>query len=240
VIWFHGLGDTRIDYWSKRFATLLLPYIGKAHFIEPRAPLEHVSASPPYSDPLPSWFDVLSIPVRAMDGEGRLIADVPPKGLGASVAHAHALADRLIADGIPADKIIFGGFSQGGALAIEAGTTYARRCAGVVSISGWWPSRRWRGVSAGAERAASAAAAANTDAPVFNTDVPVFNTDVPVFFSSGTSDPVVDYNLSKASCDALAQVNSKVQREVVQRGKHPPSGREMAKAAAWMLEQLRD
>jgi len=47
------------------------------------------------------------------------------------------LLDDLRAKGFPAEQITFGGFSQGGLLAIEIGLRYPHRLAGVVGISGW-------------------------------------------------------------------------------------------------------
>lgn len=40
---------------------------------------------------------------------------------------------------MPADKVLLGGFSQGGALALYAALTYPERLAGVMSLSCWLP-----------------------------------------------------------------------------------------------------
>ena len=181
VVWFHGLGDARVGYWGRRFASAssALP-----PFHEPRAPLgraparaaavvkkkqkktqeiEHDDDDKIDDDDddddddeamVPSWFDVPALPVTVhssgdshpgsgRDGASDAGVGGPPVGLAASVEMAHGLAAALERDhGIPPEKIIFGGFSQGAALAIEAGTTYGKPCAGIVSISGWWPRRR--------------------------------------------------------------------------------------------------
>jgi predicted esterase len=41
--------------------------------------------------------------------------------------------------GVPADRIVLGGFSQGGAMALLTGLTIERRLAGLVVLSGWAP-----------------------------------------------------------------------------------------------------
>lgn len=41
--------------------------------------------------------------------------------------------------GIPANRIIVGGFSQGGALALHTGLTFSQPLAGIVALSCWLP-----------------------------------------------------------------------------------------------------
>lgn len=49
------------------------------------------------------------------------------------------MIDNEIKEGISADRIIVGGFSQGGALALYSALVYPQQLAGVVSLSGWLP-----------------------------------------------------------------------------------------------------
>lgn len=44
-----------------------------------------------------------------------------------------------VAAGIPADRIVIGGFSQGGALALFSALTFPQTLAGVVALSTWLP-----------------------------------------------------------------------------------------------------
>jgi predicted esterase len=46
------------------------------------------------------------------------------KGLEASVEDIHEIIDKLVSDGIPSERIIVGGFSQGAATATLATNTY--------------------------------------------------------------------------------------------------------------------
>ena len=46
-----------------------------------------------------------------------------------------------VAAGIPLDRIVVGGFSQGGAVSLSAGLQYPGRLAGVLCISGWFANR---------------------------------------------------------------------------------------------------
>ena len=43
--------------------------------------------------------------------------------------------------GIDADRIVLGGFSQGGTMSLMSGLTGERKLAGVVVLSGWLPLR---------------------------------------------------------------------------------------------------
>lgn len=51
--------------------------------------------------------------------------------------------NRIITDevdaGIPSDRIVLGGFSQGGAMALLTGLTHERSLAGLAVMSGWAP-----------------------------------------------------------------------------------------------------
>lgn len=51
----------------------------------------------------------------------------------------HSMIDSEISAGIPSNRILIGGFSQGGALALYSALTYAKPLAGVVALSCWLP-----------------------------------------------------------------------------------------------------
>lgn len=49
------------------------------------------------------------------------------------------MINNEIRAGIPADRIILGGFSQGGALALYSALTYPEKLGGVIGLSCWLP-----------------------------------------------------------------------------------------------------
>lgn len=54
----------------------------------------------------------------------------------------HSLNQLVTAEvdaGIPANRIVLGGFSQGGAMSLLTGLTAERRLAGLAILSGWLP-----------------------------------------------------------------------------------------------------
>lgn len=79
--------------------------------------------------PMTSWFDLYSLDKGREDESG--------------INQAKSLIHEMIRDeeksGIPADKILIGGFSQGGALALYSGLTYSKPLAGIIGLSCWIP-----------------------------------------------------------------------------------------------------
>ena len=82
---------------------------------------------------MPGWFDIANLSGLTdptQDDE---------KGLLASVSAIDALIQAEVAAGIPEDRIVLGGFSQGGAVAILTALTSKRKLAGVAALSTWVP-----------------------------------------------------------------------------------------------------
>jgi protein-L-isoaspartate(D-aspartate) O-methyltransferase len=215
VVWFHGLGDTSLS-WVKRLASVLPHIGGVANFHQPVAPLRHdpiTTTSAPSDHATASWFDLKALPVTA-DSEPA----EAPKGLEDAIKVAHTTIDTLVKQGIPAQSILLGGFSQGAAVAIAAGISYPQHLAGIVSISGWWCTCR--------EDLAS--------------KVHGSNSTIPMWFSYGTADDTVDSKLSSVSAELLGSAlqEGSVQVTKVQRKKHSPNNVELKAACTWMVEQL--
>lgn len=59
------------------------------------------------------------------------------EGIKASAEYLHSIIQQEIDAGIPADRIVLGGFSQGGAMSIYTGLMAKVKLAGIVSLSGW-------------------------------------------------------------------------------------------------------
>lgn len=65
----------------------------------------------------------------------RASEDAP--GVEASVAYFRELVQAEVDAGIPSERIVLGGFSQGGAMALHAGLTSPLKLGGVVGLSCW-------------------------------------------------------------------------------------------------------
>lgn len=79
---------------------------------------------------MPSWFDLKTLDVSGPQDE---------EGIKSATVNVHKLIADEIKEGISASRIIIGGFSQGGALALYAALTYPEPLAGVIALSSWLP-----------------------------------------------------------------------------------------------------
>lgn len=94
----------------------------------PTAPTIPVSLNAGFE--MPSWFDL-----KTLDMYGPEDVD----GIKAATKNIHALIQTEISQGIPANRIVVGGFSQGGALALNAGLTFPEPLGGIIGLSCWLP-----------------------------------------------------------------------------------------------------
>lgn len=127
VIWLHGLGADRFDF-VPVVEALALPHNHALRFVFPQAPTRPVSING--GMPMPSWYDILGMaPARAINHEQmQLSADV----VGELVA-------EQVASGIPAERIILAGFSQGGAVVLHAALQSGVPLGGVMALSTYGP-----------------------------------------------------------------------------------------------------
>lgn len=79
---------------------------------------------------MPAWFDRISF--NSIEPE-----DV--EGVKESCTIIHNLIEEQVRTGIAYDKIMIGGFSQGGAMALYSALRYPKRLAGVLALSCWLP-----------------------------------------------------------------------------------------------------
>jgi predicted esterase len=125
VIFLHGLGDTGHG-WSQMFSQIRLPYV---RYICPSAKVMPVTLNGGMR--MPSWFDIRGLsPGSSEDEQG--------------IKDAADLLQSLISEeekkGIDRSRIVVGGFSQGGAVALySAFTVQQKQLAGIVALSTWLP-----------------------------------------------------------------------------------------------------
>lgn len=80
-----------------------------------------------YDTRMPAWYDVLSATAPV---------DHDDFGMLRSIASLGALIDEEIKSGIPPERIIFGGFSQGASMTILTGLIHEHSVGGLVVLSG--------------------------------------------------------------------------------------------------------
>uniref|UniRef100_A0A336K686 palmitoyl-protein hydrolase n=1 Tax=Culicoides sonorensis TaxID=179676 RepID=A0A336K686_CULSO len=124
LIFFHGLGDTGHG-WASTIAAIRTPNM---KVICPTAHAIPVSLNAGFR--MPSWFDLKTLDISGPEDEA---------GIKAATKMVHEMITKEIQDGIPSNRIMLGGFSQGGALALYSALTFAEPLAGVMALSCWLP-----------------------------------------------------------------------------------------------------
>ncbi|OAQ81021.1 phospholipase/carboxylesterase [Purpureocillium lilacinum] len=133
VIFAHGLGDSgagwadAVERWRQR------QNLSEVKFILPNAPVIPITVNNGY--PMPGWFDITSLGAAITSIEAKLNEDTA--GILESRKYLHSLIQDEVAAGIPSERVILGGFSQGGAMSIFAGLTAPFKIAGIVGMSSW-------------------------------------------------------------------------------------------------------
>lgn len=127
VIWLHGLGADGNDF-AGIIPELQLPAALGLRFIFPHAPTRPVTINGGYV--MRAWYDIASADfLRAPDTAG--IRD--------SERAVRALIAREQSRGVAASRIVIGGFSQGGAIALHTGLRFPEPLAGIVALSTYMP-----------------------------------------------------------------------------------------------------
>ncbi len=167
VIVLHGLGADGTDFLPMA-DELKLGAVGPVRFVFPRAPVRPVTINGGHA--MRAWYDILTADLVRREDEA---------GVRESIAQVHALLDAEVARGVPAQRIVLAGFSQGCAITLGAGLRYRHRLAGLAGLSGYLPLAD----STAAEHAGQTA--------------------LPVFLGHGRSDGVVPLARGAAARDSL-------------------------------------
>jgi phospholipase/carboxylesterase len=161
VIWLHGLGADGTDF-VPLVPELQLPDNVAPRFIFPNAPVRPVTINNGLS--MRAWYDVYSRDARDREDAA---------SIRASAAALHGLIDRECAAGISARRIVLAGFSQGGAIALQAALRYPQPLAGILALSTYLP-------------LAATLAAEGTAA----------NRAIPILMCHGVQDPILPLDLA--------------------------------------------
>ena len=156
VIWLHGLGADGNDF-APIVPELVDPSWPALRFVFPHAPVQPVSING--GVPMRAWYDIFGFDARAPQDEA---------GIRRAIGAVEALIAREHERGVPSERIVLAGFSQGGAIALAAGLRHAQPLAGIVALSTYVP------ISATLAPERSAA-----------------NAQVPIFWGHGSADPIV-------------------------------------------------
>lgn len=203
VIVLHGLGADGTDFLPLA-DELKLADVGPVRFVFPRAPVRPVTINGGY--PMRAWYDILGADLVKREDEA---------GLRESIQQVHALLDREAARGVPPERTVLAGFSQGCAITLGAGLRYGQRLAGLAGLSGYVPMAE----STAAERHAA-------------------NHATPVFLGHGRSDGIVPLARGVAGRDLLQGLGQPVQWHDYPM-EHSVSAEEVQHLQQWLLQVLK-
>jgi phospholipase/carboxylesterase len=123
VLWLHGLGADGHDF-APIVPQLVEPHERPLRFIFPHAPVRPVTINGGMA--MRAWYDILGFNRGIPHDE---------VGIRASDAEVRALIQRENQRGIATNRIVLGGFSQGGAISLFSGPRYPEKLAGIMGLS---------------------------------------------------------------------------------------------------------
>jgi phospholipase/carboxylesterase len=176
VVWLHGLGADGNDF-APIVPELRLPSSLSVRFVFPHAPVQPVTINGGMA--MRSWYDILVPNLVRIEDEA---------GIRASERAVHALIQREVSRGVPTERIVLAGFSQGCAMTLHTGLRASYKLAGLMGLSGYLPL-----------------------IDMAEHDRHSVNQDTPVFLAHGLQDPVVALSRAQTSRDKLVSLGYQVQ-----------------------------
>lgn len=203
IIWLHGLGADGSDF-VPAVTELNLPESLGVRFLFPSAPIMPVTINNGYK--MRAWYDISALSIEGISDR---------IGIRQSVKEIEALIEKEIKRGVPANRIVLAGFSQGSVIALITGLGYSKTLGGILALSGYLP--------------LATEVLQKEGHP---------NHNIPIFLAHGMQDPVVPYVLGKAAFMALEQAGYQVawHSYPIQ---HTVCPQEVIDVRNWLLEVLR-
>ncbi len=215
VIMLHGLGDTG-DGWSFCRDHMQMENV---KWLFPTAPTRPISCNMGMA--MPGWFDLRLLPLSAsMDEQDDNKASkealdkfTNEEDINDSVRYCLSLVDKEIEQGVPPNKIVLGGFSQGGLIAARAALLCKHRLAACVLLSSWIGN--------------------------FGEDASKLQ-DLPFFIGHGDVDPMVPLELGKKSYAYIKELGNEVTMKTYRGVAHSCNMEELDDLKDFLIESLED
>jgi phospholipase/carboxylesterase len=203
VVWLHGLGADGHDF-EPIVPALNWPGAPDMRFVFPHAPIRPVTVNGGMR--MRAWYDILSLSSDRGHDE---------HGVVQSVNSAARLLRREHERGIPFDRIVVAGFSQGGAIALQLALRYPQRLCGLIVLSTYML------FGERLERQRHSA-----------------NLDIPVFGGHGAQDPVVTPDMGQDMMSQLKSLDYAVQWHTYPMP-HAVCPEEITHIRDWLQDRLR-
>lgn len=202
VIWLHGLGDSGNGF-APIVQQLGLPDSMAVRFVFPHAPIIPVTINSGME--MRAWYDI-----KSLSFEDR--ADM--EGVQRSAKQVEQLLQKEIDNGVPAERIILAGFSQGGVITYYLSLRLQQKLAGILTLSTYM-----------------------CDKDQSRSDWSDVNKDTPIFASHGAYDEMVPIALGKSAHMNLEEAgyNATWQQYPMQHNVHMSQIEDISK---WLQERL--
>ncbi len=203
VLWLHGLGADGHDF-APIVPELVRSGWPALRFVFPHAPVRPVTINNGMR--MRAWYDIRNFSADELGGSDR--AD--SVGVLESVMQVEALIAREVERGIPPERIVLAGFSQGGAIALSAGLRRAQPLAGIAALSTYLPM-----------------------APQASQFLQHAALRQPVFMAHGSADPVVPARAGEHSAQVLRALGFDLEWHAYPMG-HSVCAEEIRDLADWL------
>ena len=203
VIWLHGLGADGHDF-EPIVPELHLPPDLNIRFIFPHAPMIPVTINQGFV--MRAWYDIASAEIASEPDEA---------GIRSSAELVNTIVEEQIAAGISADRIVLAGFSQGGAIVLQAGLRQSKSLAGIMALSTYLPIP---------EKLAAEKAEANQN--------------IPIFLAHGAIDQVIPVELAYTTRGQLEKAGYQLEWHEYEHMPHSVSLDEINHISAWLQNIL--
>lgn len=170
VIWLHGLGADGNDFAPIVPDLELSDELG-IRFIFPHAPKRPVTINGGMV--MRSWYDIKDPDLSQQHDR---------EDFDSSAAILESWINAELAAGIPANRIIVAGFSQGGAITLHCGLVFPKQLAGLLVLSSYLPF-----------------------IDVIEHQQAKENRETPILMMHGEYDPVIPIDFARQSCEILKQ-----------------------------------
>jgi len=202
VIWLHGLGADGHDF-EGLVPELKLPKELAIRFIFPHAPNRPITVNNSYV--MRGWYDIRSLEFGQHEDA---------EGIHQSAQAITQLIDQEIKRGIPSQRILLAGFSQGGAVVLHTALRHPEPLAGLMALSTYLPLN-------------------NT----LTNEAHPANKNIPIFMAHGLQDEIVKYQYGIESRKLLEKNKFSIEWHDYSMG-HSVCADEIKDMRDWLLKQL--
>ena len=200
VILLHGLGADGNDF-APMVPEMRLPADMAVRFVFPNAPSIPITINGGYV--MPAWYDITEIAIDRKIDTAQLVD---------SAEQIRRLIDREIDRGIPSNRIVLAGFSQGGAVSYQVALTYMQPLAGLLCMSTYF---------------------ATKDSITPNSA----NKNLPILICHGSRDPMVPERMGREAKEKLVAMGYGVEYKTYPM-EHSVCPEEIADISQWLQKVL--